>query len=299
MVPFAVVDANNFASYNYMTSYIRYYNEDKYQKPWELKKRKIGDYEFIFVTKGTGQFTIDGLVYNVKANDLILLKPNTFHHGMSLTLPFEFICMHFNLYVSKSENVMEFDPQYMHESIPQKPVKYIKAALDFPDCMHIKDSSYPYVLLKKIIKEFQEKHKGFHIIIKSLFIEFLFHLMRQIGAGEGSREAAQEQPKAVQEIIRYIEAQYMNKIHLSDLSRHVHLEPTYISKLFKQHIGYSISEYIKLYRLSIAKELLFETDKKVDEIACSAGFYDLHHFSKVFKAQEGIAPSQYRRIKWY
>jgi two-component system response regulator YesN len=56
-------------------------------------------------------------------------------------------------------------------------------------------------------------------------------------------------------------------------------------------------EYIKSYRLLKAKALLLETDRKIGDIACSVGFYDLHHFSKVFREQEGLSPAQYRQMK--
>lgn len=301
MSKYSVLNLDTFSKYNTVAPYIRYCNEDKYhaKNPWELKKRMIGDYEFVFITKGNGQIEIENTCYNVKKNDLILFKPNTFHQGKSVTNPFEFLCIHFDLYVSNIEKPILFDNQYIIESVPKTPVKYLKATIDLPEFMHIEDSNYIYVTLMRIIKEVQMKREGFNVIVKSLFLEFFFNLIRELSAGQSLNKSTIEQPNIIQEITKYIELNYMNKLHLTDLSQHVHLEPTYISKLFKKYTGYSISHYLKLYRLSIAKQMLFETDKKVDEIAYSVGFYDLHHFSKVFKLQEGIAPSQYRSIKRY
>ena len=98
-------------------------------------------------------------------------------------------------------------------------------------------------------------------------------------------------------VINYIKSNYMHRIRLWELSNQVHLEPTYLSKLFLKHTGYNITKFIIKHRLLVAKEQLLETDNKIEEIAISTGFCDLHHFSKVFRAYEGISPSQYRNMK--
>ena len=92
----------------------------------------------------------------------------------------------------------------------------------------------------------------------------------------------------------YIRENYMKKITLAALCEQVHLQKTYMCTLFKNHMQMSIGEYIRFYRINIAKNLLLETNYKIDEIATSVGFYDVHHFSRVFKQIVGINPSEFR-----
>ena len=289
------INNSNYMDYSFITPYIRYCEEDRYKQPWELADRKIGDYEFVFVTRGTGRFAIEDRIYDVRANDLILLKPDAAHRAQSLTLPFGFLCIHFDLYVSHMMNIIKADRQFISETLPQKPIKYGKAILDYPEFSVVDNSSYLNTLLKRVILEVRSKQNGFNTVIKALFTDFLFNLFRK--SGDSGLE--KKYPEEISSIMEYINANYMKRLHLPDIAEHVHLHHTYVSALFKKHTGLTFSEFLILRRLSVARRLLLETEEKIDEIADSVGFCDLHHFSKVFKAHEGLSPSQYRQIKKY
>lgn len=101
----------------------------------------------------------------------------------------------------------------------------------------------------------------------------------------------------IESVLVYIRENYTNKITLDDLCNYVHLQKAYLCTLFKNHMQMSIGEYIRLYRVNIAKNLLLETKHKAEEIAVLSGFYDVHHFSRTFKHIVGINPSEFRSNK--
>ncbi len=291
-MPAVILNSKNYARFIYILPYIRYCAEDRYQEPWQLKRRKINDYEFVFVTAGEGQFTIEDRVYNAEVGTLILFKPGVPHSACSTTFNFSFLCIHFDLFVSRMINTVEAEENMLYESVPSNPVEYQKAVLDFPEYSFIKDSSYIAGLLRRIISESIIKQQGYNLIIKALFIDLIFNLFRQRG-----RVRIQCLPKPeIAAIIDYIKANYMNRIKLSDISEHIHLQKEYISSLFKKHSGYTVTGFIKRHRIAVAKKLLLETDRKIEDIAVSTGFYDVHHFSRVFKEYERITPHQYRQV---
>lgn len=287
-----VINEENYSKYTQFIPYIRYCAEDKYYEPWELKRRKISDYEFIFITEGSGQFTIRDDSFYVKTNDLILIGPEVLHSGKSDITPFKFLCIHFDLYVSKIINDLQVTQQYFPAAIPSKPVSYHKAVVRFPEHTVISESSYIQMLFKRIINEKARQRPGFNCVIKSIFTDLLINLYRQ----KYNKPPENIRSNEIQLAVDYIKKNYMDSISLLDLSGFVHLQQTYLSSLFKKQIGYSITEFIKLYRISVAKSLLLETDKKINNIANDVGFYDLHHFSRVFKEYEGLTPVQYRQI---
>ena len=92
----------------------------------------------------------------------------------------------------------------------------------------------------------------------------------------------------------YLSEHYMEKISLDELSSTFFLSKFYLTKLFKEQYGVTISEYILDQRIHHAKELLRFSNKSLDEIASECGFYDLPYFSRKFKKAEGITPSAYR-----
>ena len=74
----------------------------------------------------------------------------------------------------------------------------------------------------------------------------------------------------------------------------LHLGRTIFYKKVRGTTGYTPNEYIRVIRLSKAAELLKEGEKNVSEVAYAVGFDNPYYFSKCFKEQFGMPPSQYR-----
>lgn len=98
----------------------------------------------------------------------------------------------------------------------------------------------------------------------------------------------------IRKVIEYIDDNYKEKITVPTLAKTVHLHPNYLSRIFKEYMGCSISSHINNKRISVAKKMLAETDKTVESIAAATGFYDSHHLQKCFKLYTGITPTDYK-----
>lgn len=96
-------------------------------------------------------------------------------------------------------------------------------------------------------------------------------------------------------ITRYMQEHLTEEVSLSVLSEEFHLNPQYISQLFKNEIGVGFLSYLTNIRMEKAKKLLVSTQLSMVEIAEQTGYGDYRVFTKVFKKTEGITPSQYRR----
>lgn len=80
----------------------------------------------------------------------------------------------------------------------------------------------------------------------------------------------------------------------NDVANHVELSPKYLSKLFKDEVGMSISDFIQEEKFKEAKRLLAYSEKPISEIALLLNFNDQSYFSRVFKKVAGITPKKYR-----
>ena len=70
--------------------------------------------------------------------------------------------------------------------------------------------------------------------------------------------------------------------------------PYYVSSMLKDRRGLTVKQYVTAYRLNMAKELLAYTNTPIADIADNCGFTDASYFAKIFKAQVGISPKDYR-----
>ena len=114
------------------------------------------------------------------------------------------------------------------------------------------------------------------------------------------RMAEEHEPKEQGErviigITRYLQEHLEEEVSLSVLAEEFHLNPQYISQLFKNEIGVGFLAYLTNIRMEKAKKLLLSTSFPIAEIAQKTGYGDSRVFTKVFKKAEGITPSQYRR----
>lgn len=96
-------------------------------------------------------------------------------------------------------------------------------------------------------------------------------------------------------ITRYLQNHLEEDISLSLLADEFHLNAQYISQLFKSEIGVGFLTYLTNIRMENARKLLVSTSLSIGEISSRCGYADYRVFTKVFKRNEGITPSQYRR----
>ncbi len=119
----------------------------------------------------------------------------------------------------------------------------------------------------------------------------------QLGAAAAAHFQSSEGADSVHimdRITSFLEARYFENISLIDVATRFHLDPTYLSKLFKSAIGENFVEFMTRKRMEKACELLRDTDRKINEISELVGYENQRYFSQVFKKFTDQTPSEYR-----
>lgn len=106
-----------------------------------------------------------------------------------------------------------------------------------------------------------------------------------------------EWTEAIKEAIDYMESHITEEITLKDVADHVNISPFYFHKGFSMLCGYTLMEYIRNRRLSLAAGELIASDISVTELAMKYGYDSPDSFAKAFSRFHGIAPSAVRREK--
>lgn len=96
------------------------------------------------------------------------------------------------------------------------------------------------------------------------------------------------------EIEKYIKENFNKSITSETLSKEFGFVPSYICRIFKREKGVSPSEYITQYRIQVAKKALIDNpDMMIKEIADMTGFKEAYYFSKTFKRETGMWPTEF------
>ncbi len=101
--------------------------------------------------------------------------------------------------------------------------------------------------------------------------------------------------ESITEAINYIEENLTEKITIDDIAKHAGISPFYFQKGFAMLCGFSVSEYIRKRRLSLAGNELIQTNRKIIEIALDYGYDSPDSFTKAFFRFHGVTPTAVRR----
>ncbi|MFI2857715.1 response regulator [Paenibacillus sp. JSM ZJ436] len=102
--------------------------------------------------------------------------------------------------------------------------------------------------------------------------------------------------RIIQYITEYVMENLDKQLTLKEISELVHMNPNYLSGLFKAETGELFSEFILKIRLYKAKELLAQTDMKIYEVAEAVGYQTSRYFNRIFQEHEQKTPNEFRKL---
>lgn len=101
--------------------------------------------------------------------------------------------------------------------------------------------------------------------------------------------------EVVHEVIQLVKNNYKMSLKLSEIAMKLHINASYLSRLFSEEVGSSFSDYLLNYRIEKAKSLLLlQKNWSIQRIAEECGFNSQHYFSNAFKKITNCTPKEYR-----
>lgn len=138
-----------------------------------------------------------------------------------------------------------------------------------------------------------EMHKSSESITVQTLIQNLFTWSNFV-LQEFGKKISTKHSLIVENAISYIQQNFSDPaLSVSSISEHLHLNYAYLCSIFKRDTNNTINQYIKQYRLIKSQELMRTGFDNISEIAIAVGFQNANYFSKCFKKEYGISPSDY------
>ncbi|MGN7413033.1 helix-turn-helix transcriptional regulator [Paenibacillus sp. SAF-068] len=109
------------------------------------------------------------------------------------------------------------------------------------------------------------------------------------------RQNSCESDVLFERVSAYIQEYYDQSLSIASLAEQNNVNRNRLSYVFRKHAGMGPAEYILKYRMDMAEQMLLANDVPVQQIAETVGIADPFYFSRVFKKQYGVSPTEYRQ----
>ena len=110
-------------------------------------------------------------------------------------------------------------------------------------------------------------------------------------------EVSQLYSPVIRQVIKKVTNEYKEELSLKVIGYEYNVNISYLGQLFKKEVGMSFAEYVLTTRNNKARDLLLNSNIKINKIAKEVGYIDTSYFCRNFKKQYGICPSVLREIK--
>lgn len=229
---------------------------------YSVNRHAHTSWEFIYCTSGAGRLSYDGGELPYQVGDLVLIPPQVYHQNESET---GFTNIHLNMR----------DPSL---------------SLTKPAVVHDDSNHFLLDAISAIFYQFSSS-PGKQTVLLTAYAFVLLTLI------ETYLQAPSRNP-IVEEIAGYIIRNYPDEnLELDQYLRSLPFNYDYLRKLFKSEMGITPHRFLNDTRLQAAAERLGRSDRdgaNISEISHLCGFREPLYFSKVFRKQYGMSPSQYQ-----
>ncbi len=134
-------------------------------------------------------------------------------------------------------------------------------------------------LLHELTRETEQKHPGYQVMAKGLFMQLAVFLSRTYSA-EPTEESIDL--LRIGDAIAHIETGYAKRITLDELAEKSHLSKRHFTRIFQECMGRSPIDHLMHLRCQKAAELLRGTERTITDIAFNCGFSDSNYFTRSF-----------------
>ncbi len=147
-------------------------------------------------------------------------------------------------------------------------------------------------IFRQMIQELQNCRENYQMLLTMLLGQIFIHINRQLKEGNKATSYMLEETERA---TRYFSENYNKPICIEEYAESRHVSACWFIRQFKHYTGMPPMQYILSIRIANAQNLLETTAYTVSEIAAIVGYDNPLYFSRLFKKQLGMSPTEYRK----
>mgnify|MGYP003289460298 CR=1 FL=1 len=274
----------------------------RYTSPWTHFPRCCDEYILYFIESGDLYVEEDGVQWHAGENTALLLEPGKEHRGYQSSVV-SYYYIHFTcsepltsgiLTEELREQIITLHMNFLNAAwgdYQWHPSPYDSVPLHFPKLSNLGGSYDFFRSLREANHIFFESFEGRRTLVALRLQEILTMICREL-VHSCINPSSTRILVLIRDIRYYIDHNYASPVTSRDISREFHINYDYANRQFKRYTGQSIHGYLTSVRMHRAKRLL-SSKVSVSQAAALVGIDDVAYFSRLFKKQTGVSPSEY------
>lgn len=244
------------------------------------------EFMIFYFIKGSGNIKVEGNQYDFSDGDIIILNPSEmFCCSVDKNKLHERITFHINETIIKGfpfDCSSLFIPFYDREKgfgnlISAETVKKHKINTRITEIFELVKSPTPINKLLSLCK----------------VIEVLSELSKIINEAEKENVQICTNP-LVTDVLRYLNKNFNKNISIESVAKQFYLSKSYLSHLFKEHMGISLWNYVILRRINLFNDLIKKSNS-VEETSYKVGFQNYSNFFRLYKKHMNMTPAEFKK----
>lgn len=257
-------------------------------------KLKTPDCRLFYIISGSGHMTIDGKTYPLHPGCAILFQSSTEYTWQLDEKGVSYIAVNFDYTMNFSHISQSFHPVHSESFTENSALENIV----FEDCailnshIYLETATQLEANLRVLASEFYLKNDYTSELLSTCLKFIIINIVRLCGSQQNPEQ--KRSYDIVRRVIQYIENNYRRALSNEVLGEYFHFNSSHLNRIFKQHTGDTLHNFLVRYRMNLAMDLLHTSNLSISEIVNSVGFSDVPHFIKSFKKATGKTPGEYR-----
>ncbi|AQQ52112.1 helix-turn-helix transcriptional regulator [Planococcus lenghuensis] len=100
--------------------------------------------------------------------------------------------------------------------------------------------------------------------------------------------------QTVNKVVMYINDEVERDLSVEDIAKHFHISTSHLSRIFREHAGITLVEYLNVRRVEESQYYLRHSNKSIAAISNQFHFCNQSYFTRIFKKYSGVTPKQFR-----
>jgi len=237
-------------------------------------------FEIFYIINGEREYFIDDEFFKLETGDIIVVPSDLLHRTDGKA------ASRILVYFSYEHLKKFFTPEMIARLAIHRPFVFRPEGAQ-KDCLGL--------LFNTLLNEYSHVAKEGDPVNCPALSGYLQQILLMITYGNNTYIPREDIDGRIESVIKYINENYGSINNIEEIADHFYISKYHLCRLFARNLGVGLVTYLNTIKIRKACEMLRHDDVGITETAMRCGFNSSSYFCKVFRAEKGISPTEYRK----